>query len=99
MPPVVVRSAVPPLVMAPEESSTKCTVNEPGVPLKFAAGTKWIKSVDAISSALLVVTAGNGVQLEPPSVEYSQAPCPTVAALAVTATPAKLFAAEPPLAV
>ena len=42
---------------------------------------------------------GTAVQLPPPSVEYCHAPVAAVDGLAVMATPARLSAAEPPLAV
>src|SRR5437764_285724 len=57
----MVRSAWFPVVIAPEESSTRFRMSEPGVPLKFAAGSNRIRSVAAIRSVVVESTRGAGI--------------------------------------
>src|ERR1700752_362245 len=83
--------------MAPDESSTSRTVNAGAVPLKFAAGTKRISVLIESRIALAAEAPCSDCQSRPSN--HSQAPCAAMAALPTTATPAKLFADEPPATV
>ena len=76
--------------------SASRTVSEPGVPLKLAAGTK--RRLVAALKNKPEVSANDGeipVQVEPLS--HCHSPCPAVAALAITTTPARMLPVEPPL--
>src|SRR5262249_19774768 len=96
VPPKPLTSAGSPLTIAPWESSTTRTVRAGVVPLKLVAGRKRTKAFGSSSSAWVPLTAGSTLVQVVPSVDHCHVPSAAVAALAVTATPAKLLAAEPP---
>ena len=89
-----------PAAGTPCEPSASRTVSEPGVPLKFAAGTKRSQCVAGSTTAEVSdrPVLAIAVQPEVPSAEYSQVPCAEVAALAVIATPDSAVACAPSMA-
>ena len=68
--------------------SASLTVREPGVPWKFAAGTKCSCALAEIRIAAVSLKpeVGTATQVDPLSSENSHAPCPAIAALPVIAT-------------
>ena len=77
--------------------STNRTVNPPGVPLKFAAGTKRNSPVAATNRAPPALTDGKASHVAMLEARYCHSPWPLVAVLSTIATPASVFALEPPL--
>jgi hypothetical protein len=77
--------------------STNRTVNPPGVPLKFAAGTKRNSPVDATNRALPALNVGKSAHVAMLEARYCHTPWPVPTALSTIATPASVFALEPPL--
>ena len=98
MPPVAApeRSEPVPVVTAPAESSIKRTVSCPGVPFQLALGKNRTWSVDLSRKGTASVGAV-GKSVQPLPLLYCHLPWAAVAALATTATPAKLLADEPPV--
>ena len=79
--------------------SANLTVSEPGVPWKFAAGTKcsWAEDDTRIAVVLPRPLIGTLIQFEPLSSENCHTPCPAIAALPVMATYVRAVSALPPL--
>ena len=97
-PPIAVETFWPvPALRAPCEPSASRTVSAPGVPLKFAAGTKRSQCVAGSTTAEVSdnPVVSTVVQPEVPVAEYCHVPCTAVAALPVIATPASAVACAP----
>src|SRR5690242_17918679 len=94
MPPVTERSASVPDRIAPAEASTRWTVSVGAMPKKSVAGLKRIE-VEAASKTAAPFEAGPiFTQIAP--LKYCHWPAAGFEPFAVTATPAKASADEPP---
>ena len=79
------------------EPSIRRTVRPPGVPFHCGSGTKRSDAVDGRINAVVSPRPVRGTSTQVvPSVVYCQLPCAAVAAFAVMAIPASVFADEPP---
>jgi hypothetical protein len=96
LPPAVETLAVEPAVREPAEESMRVAVRLPGVPLKLAAGRKR-REVPAASSSAEEGEREVAMDCQAEPLNHCQEPWEAVAALAVMATPARVWALEPPL--